>query len=87
MRIIMTALTPLECRHPPLGQSLWRLRVTKPHCLHAHAAPVGVLVCPAGRPREVPLPYVASSPCAKGAAGSGHRAHLVCASPPSPACV
>ena len=25
MRIIMTALAPLECRHPRLGQSLWRL--------------------------------------------------------------
>ena len=27
MRIIMTAPAPLECRHPRLGQSLWRLGV------------------------------------------------------------
>ena len=65
MRIIMTALAPLECRHPRLGQSLWRLGVMRPQCLHAHAAPAGVLVCPAGRPGEVSLPSVASSPCAR----------------------
>eukprot|EP00670_Eutreptiella_braarudii_P024282 CAMPEP_0174346076 /NCGR_PEP_ID=MMETSP0811_2-20130205/1636_1 /TAXON_ID=73025 ORGANISM="Eutreptiella gymnastica-like, Strain CCMP1594" /NCGR_SAMPLE_ID=MMETSP0811_2 /ASSEMBLY_ACC=CAM_ASM_000667 /LENGTH=40 /DNA_ID= /DNA_START= /DNA_END= /DNA_ORIENTATION= len=40
----MTALAPLECRHPRLGQSLWRLGVMRPQCLHAHAAPAGVLV-------------------------------------------
>ena len=33
MRIIMTALAPLECRHPRLGQSLWRLGVMKPQCV------------------------------------------------------
>ena len=82
MRIIMTALAPLECRHPRLGQSLWRLGVMRPQCLHAHAAPAGVLVCPAGRPGEVSLPSVASSPCARVGAGSGRRAPLVCAPPP-----
>ena len=93
MRIIMTALAPLECRHPRLGQSLWRLGVMRPQCLHAHAAPAGVLVCPAGRPGEVSLPSVASSPCASGGADSGRRAPLVRAPPPppppptSPACV
>ena len=61
--IIMTALAPLESRHPRLGQSLWWLWVMRPRCLHAHAAPAGVLVCPAGRPGEVPLPSVTSSPC------------------------
>ena len=86
MRIIMTALAPLECHHPRLGQSLWRLGVMRPQCLHAHAAPAGVLVCPAGRPGEVSLPSVASSPCANGGAGSGRRAPLVRAPPPSPAC-
>ena len=45
MRIIMTALAPLERRHPRLGQSLWRLGVMRPQCLHAHAASAGVLVC------------------------------------------
>ena len=85
----MTALAPLECRHPRLGQSLWRLGVMRPRCLHAHATPAGVLVCPAGRPGEVPLPSVASSPRAGGRTGSGRRAPLVCAPPPppSPACV
>ena len=82
MRIIMTAPAPLECRHPRLGQSLWRLGVMRPQCLHAHAAPAGVLVCPAGRPGEVSLPSVASSPCASGGAGSGCRAPLVRAPPP-----
>ena len=78
----MTALAPLECRHPRLGQSLWRLGVMRPQCLHAHAAPAGVLVCPAGRPGEVSLPSVASPPRAGGGTGSGHRAPLVCAPPP-----
>ena len=82
----MTALAPLECRHPRLGQSLWRLGVMRPQCLHAHAAPAGVLVCPAGRPGGVSLPSAASSPCAGGGAGSGRRAPLVCAPPPSLAC-
>ena len=36
MRIIMTALAPLECRHPRLGQSLWRLGVMSV-CVYAHA--------------------------------------------------
>ena len=40
----MTALAPLECRHPRLGQSLWRLGVMRPQCLHARAAPAGVPV-------------------------------------------
>ena len=84
MRIIMSALAPLECRHPRLGQSLWRLGVMRPQCLHTHAAPAGVLVCPAGRPGEVSLPSAASSPCARGGAGSGRRAPLVCAPPPPP---
>ena len=82
MRIIMTALAPLECRHPRLGQSLWRLGVMRPQCLHAHAAPAGVLVCPAGRPGGVSLPSVASSPCASGGASSRRRAPLVRAPPP-----
>ena len=82
----MTALAPLECRHPRLGQSLWRLGVMRPQCLHAHAAPAGVLVCPAGRPGEVSLPSIASSPRTGGGTGSGRRAPLVCAPPPSPAC-
>ena len=83
----MTALAPLECRHPRLGQSLWRLGVMRPQCLHAHAAPAGVLVCPAGHPGEVSPPSVASSPRAGGGTGSGRRAPLVCAPPPpSPAC-
>ena len=51
----MTALAPLESRHPRLGQSLWWLWVMRPRCLHAHAAPAGVLVCPAGRPGGVSL--------------------------------
>ena len=88
MRIIMTALAPLECRHPCLGQSLRRLGVMRPQCLHARAAPAGVLVCPAGRPGEVTLPSVASPPRAGGGTGSGRRAPLLCAPPPpSPACV
>ena len=66
MRTIMTALAPLEYPHPRLGQSLWRPGVMRPQCLHAHAAPAGVLVCPAGRPWEVSLPSVASSPRAPG---------------------
>ena len=86
MRIIMTALAPLECCHPRLGQSLWRLGVMRPQCLHAHAAPAGVLVCPAGRPGEVPLPSVALPLRAGGGAGSGRRAPLVCVPSPSPAC-
>ena len=44
MDVIMTALAPLESRHPRLGQSLWWLWVMRPWCLHAHAAPAGVLV-------------------------------------------
>ena len=60
MRSITTALAPLECRHPRLGQSLWRLGVMRPQCLHAHAAPAGVLVCPAGRPGEA---YVCVCAC------------------------
>ena len=44
MKSIMTALAPLESRHPRLGQSLWWLWVMRPQCLHAHAAPAGVLV-------------------------------------------
>ena len=48
----------LKSRHPRLGQSLWWLWVMRPLCLHAHATPAGVLVCPAGRPVEVPLPSV-----------------------------
>ena len=43
MDVIMTALAPLESRHPRLGQSLWWLWVMRPRCLHAHAAPAGVL--------------------------------------------
>ena len=82
----MTALAPLGCRHPRLGQSLWRLGVMKPQCLLAHAAPAGVLVFPAGRPGEVSLPSVASSPRARGGTGSGRWAPLVCAAPSSPAC-
>ena len=74
----MTARAPLESRHPRLGQSLWWLWVMRPRCLHAHAAPAGVLVCPAGRPGEVPLPSVASSPRAGGGTGSGRRACRVC---------
>ena len=73
----MTALAPLESRHPRLGQSLWWLWVMRPRCLHAHAAPAGVLVCPAGRPGEVPLPSVASSPRAGGGTGSGLYACVV----------
>ena len=71
MRNIMTALAPLECRHPHLGQGLWRLGVMRPRCLHARAAPAAVLVCPAGRPGEVSLPSVASPPRAGGGTGSG----------------
>ena len=55
MDVIMTALAPLESCHPRLGQSLWWLWVMRPRCLHAHAAPAGVLVCPAGRPGEASL--------------------------------
>ena len=40
MKSIMTALAPLESRHPRLGQSLWWLWVMRPQCLHAHAAPL-----------------------------------------------
>ena len=87
MRTIMTALAPLECRHPRLGHSLRRVGVMRPQCLHAHAAPAGVLLCPAGRPGEVSLPSVASSPRAGGGTGFGRRAPLVCAPrSPSPAC-
>ena len=39
----MTALAPLESRHPRLGQSLWWLWVMRPRCLHAHAAPPACL--------------------------------------------
>ena len=81
---IMTALAPLESRHPCLGQSLWWLWVMRPRCLHAHAAPAGVLVCPAGRPGEVSLPSVASSPRAGGRTGSGRRTPLGLAPPPLP---
>ena len=80
----MTALAPLESRHPRLGQGLWWLWDMRPRCLHAHAAPAGVLVCPAGRPGEVPLPSVASSPRAGGGTGSGRRAPLGYAPLPSP---
>ena len=82
----MIALAPLECRHPRLGQSLWRLQVMRPQCLHAHAAPAGVLVWPAGHPGEVFLPSVASSPRTGGRSGSGRRAPL-CVLPPSHRCV
>ena len=54
----------------------------RPQCLHARAAPAGVLVCPAGHPGEMPLPSVALSPRAGGRTGSGRRAPLVCAPPP-----
>ena len=37
MNVIMTALAPLESRHPRLGQSLWWLWFMRPRCLHAHA--------------------------------------------------
>ena len=84
MKVIMTALAPLECRHPRLGQSLWWLWVMRPRCLHAHAAPAGVLVCPAGHPGEVSLPSVASSPRAGGGTGSGRRTPLGFAPPPPP---
>ena len=84
MNVIMTALAPLESRHPRLGQSLWWLWVMRPQCLHAHAAPAGVLVCPAGRPGEVSLPSVASSPRAGGGTGSGGRTPLGYVPPPSP---
>ena len=80
MKNIMTALAPLESRHPRLG--LWRLGVMRPRCLHVHAAPAGVLVCPAGRPGEVSLPSVASSPRAGGRTGSGRRTPLGFAPPP-----
>ena len=40
--VIMTALAPLESRHPRLGQSWW-LWVMRPRCLHAHAAPAALL--------------------------------------------
>ena len=83
MNVIMTALAPLESRHPRLGQSLWWLWVMRPRCLHAHAAPAGVLVCLAGRPGEVSLPSVASGPCAGGGTGSGRRTPLGYAPPPS----
>ena len=63
-----------DCTGPP-----W---VMRPQCLHARAAPAGVLVCPAGRPGEVSLPSVASPPRAGGGTGSGRRAPLVCAPPP-----
>ena len=82
--VIMTALAPLESRHPRLGQSLWWLWVMRPQCLHAHAAPAGVLVCPAGHPGEVSLPSVASSPRAGGGTGSGRRAPLGYVPLPSP---
>ena len=84
MDVIMTALAPLKSRHPRLGQSLWWLWVMRPRCLHAHAAPAGVLVCPAGRPGEVPLPSVASSPRAGGGTGSGRRTPLGYVPLPSP---
>ena len=66
----MTALAPLESRHPRLGQSLWWLWVMRPRCLHAHAAPAGVLVCPVGRPGEASPPSVSSPPRAGGGTGS-----------------
>ena len=84
MNVILTALAPLESRHPRLGQSLWWVWVMRPRCLHAHAAPAGVLVCPAGRPGEVSLPSVASSPRAGGGTGSGRRTPLGYAPPPPP---
>ena len=84
MDVIMTALAPLENRHPRLGQSLWWLWVMRPQCPHAHAAPAGVLVCPAGRPGEVSLPSVASSPRAGGGTGSGRRTPLGYVPLPSP---
>ena len=82
MKSIMTALAPIKSRHPRLGQSLWWLWVMRPQCLHAHASPAGVLVCPAGRPGEASLPSVASSPRAGGRTGSGRRTPLECAPPP-----
>ena len=81
MNVIMTALAPLESRHPRLGQGLWWLWFMRPQCLHAHAAPAGVLVCPAGRPGGVSPPSVASSPRAGGGTGSGRR------TPPGCVCV
>ena len=87
MKSIMTALAPLESRHPRLGQSLWWLWVMRPRCLHVHAAPAGVLVCPAGRRGEVSLPSVASSPRAGGRTGAGRWTPLGFAPPPSPVCV
>ena len=80
----MTALAPLESRHPRPGQSLWWLWVMRPRCLHAHATPAGVLVCPAGRPGEVSLPSVASSPHAGGGTDSRRREPLGYAPPPRP---
>ena len=80
----MTALAPLESCHPRLGQSLWWLWVMRPRCLHAHAAPASMLVCPAGRPGGVSPPSVASSPRAGGGTGSGRRAPLGYVPLPSP---
>ena len=62
MRIIMTALAPLECRHPRLGQSLWRLGVMRPQCLHAHATLASVLVCPCSFARQAALGRCLSPP-------------------------
>ena len=82
----MTALAPLECRHPRLGQSLWRLGVMRPQCLHAHAAPAAFsfarravlgrcLSPPSLRPR---------APGVRLALGAGRPWCVL--PPPSPAC-
>ena len=73
MESIMTALAPLESRYPRLGQSLWWLWVMRPRCLHAHAAPAGVLFCPVGHPGEACPPSVSSSQRAGGGTTRSHR--------------
>ena len=85
----MTALAPLECRHPRLGQSLWRLGVMRRQCLHAHAA----LLRPAcSFSRRAILGRCPSPPSLRprapgvGLALGAGRPWCVLPPPPSPAC-
>ena len=87
MRIIMTALAPLECRHPRLGQSLWRLGVMRPQCLHAP--------CRSGRRARLPggpswggvSPLRRFVPVRRGWGWLWAPGAPGVCSPPSPACV
>ena len=47
--VIMTALAPLESRHPRLGQSLWWLWVMRPRCVCLWGGVGGAVLHEGGR--------------------------------------